>query len=65
MKLPSFVYLFQKACKPLTFGMLTTILKPQFSSEGSNKNTVEKKVYAAFLHYLREVASKCSQLQSP
>lgn len=38
--------------------MLTTLLKPQFSEDGSNSKEMEKKVYAAFLRYLREVASK-------
>ncbi|XP_061170625.1 uncharacterized protein LOC133180021 [Saccostrea echinata] len=57
MQLPSFLYLFQKHSIPLTFRMLTTFLKPQFSLEGSNNIEVEKKVYAAFVRYLREVAS--------
>ncbi|XP_062572412.1 uncharacterized protein LOC134234367 [Saccostrea cucullata] len=57
MQLPSFLYLFQRHSTPLTFRMLTTLLKPQFSLEGSNNIEVEKKVYAAFVRYLREVAS--------
>ncbi|XP_056003517.1 uncharacterized protein LOC125657381 [Ostrea edulis] len=57
MQLPSFLYLFQKHSLPLTFRMLTFLLKPQFSQEGSNNIEVEKKVYAAFVRYLREVAS--------
>ncbi|XP_061168808.1 uncharacterized protein LOC133178056 [Saccostrea echinata] len=57
MQLPSFLYLFQKHSIPLTFRMLTMLLKPQFSLEGSNNIEVEKKVYAAFVRYFREVAS--------
>ncbi|KAJ8309731.1 hypothetical protein KUTeg_011596 [Tegillarca granosa] len=56
-ELPSFVYLFQSSVTSLTFRMLTAMLKPLFSPDGSNNNMLEKKVYSAFLRYLREVAS--------
>lgn len=35
-----------------------TILKPLFSAEGSNARKYEGDVYAAFLKYMREAASK-------
>ncbi|KAJ8310422.1 hypothetical protein KUTeg_012287, partial [Tegillarca granosa] len=56
-ELPSFVYLFQSSVTSLIFRMLTAMLKPLFSPDGSNNDMLEKKVYSAFLRYLREVAS--------
>ncbi|KAJ8299975.1 LOW QUALITY PROTEIN: hypothetical protein KUTeg_021494 [Tegillarca granosa] len=43
-ELPSFVYLFQSSVTSLTFRMLTAMLKPLFSPDGSNNNMLEKKV---------------------
>ncbi|XP_069110269.1 uncharacterized protein [Argopecten irradians] len=56
-KVPAFQFLFQPTTNKMTYRMLTTLLKPQFSEDGSNSKEMEKKVYAAFLRYLREVAS--------
>ncbi|KAK3593468.1 hypothetical protein CHS0354_036992 [Potamilus streckersoni] len=42
---------------PMTYKKLTSLVQPQFSEEGTNNNQFDKTVYAAFLRYLREVAS--------
>lgn len=42
----------------LTVKQLVHLLKPEFSPEGSNSRSLENKVYAAFVKYMREVASK-------
>ncbi|KAL3841723.1 hypothetical protein ACJMK2_019829 [Sinanodonta woodiana] len=56
-QLPTFQYLFRSTLIPLTYKKLTSLVQPQFSEEGTNNNQFEKTVYAAFLRYLREVAS--------
>ncbi|KAK3101168.1 hypothetical protein FSP39_001460 [Pinctada imbricata] len=55
--LPSLVFIFQSKLPALTMKRLTHLLQPKFSEEGSNANSFEKTVYAAFLRYLRNVAS--------
>ena len=45
----------------LTVKQLVNLLKPEFSPEGSNSRSLENKVYAAFVKYMREVASKYSK----
>ena len=42
----------------MTVRSLTVLLTASFSEEGSNKRTYENKVYAEFLKYIRQVASK-------
>jgi len=37
---------------------VTNLLKPEFSEEGSNSRTFENAVYAKFMKYPREAASK-------
>ncbi|KAK3085255.1 hypothetical protein FSP39_000754 [Pinctada imbricata] len=54
---PSFVHLFQNTHVTLTYKRVTNLLTPEFTEEGSNGYMYEKAVYAAFLRYLREVAS--------
>ena len=44
--------------QPLTVKNVTNLLKPEFSEEGSNSRTFENVVYAKFMKYLREAASK-------
>ncbi|KAK3085561.1 hypothetical protein FSP39_005363 [Pinctada imbricata] len=56
-ELPSFVHLFQNTHVTLTYKRVTNMLTPEFTEEGSNGYMYEKAVYAAFLRYLREVAS--------
>lgn len=38
--------------------MITNMLTPKFSEEGTNAEKFEKKIYTFFLKYLREAASK-------
>ncbi|CAC5414009.1 unnamed protein product [Mytilus coruscus] len=57
--LPSLVHLFTPfPPTPITFKKITTLLKPEFSADGSNRMKAEKKVYSKFLKYLREAATK-------
>lgn len=42
----------------LTVKNVTNLLKPEFSEEGSNSRIFENAVYAKFMKYLREAASK-------
>lgn len=57
--LPSLIHLFTPIQPtPITFKKITTLLKPEFAAEGSNRMKAEKKVYSKFLKYLREAASK-------
>ena len=44
--------------QPLTVKNVSNLLKPEFSEEGSNNRTFENAVYAKFMKYLREAASK-------
>ncbi|KXJ10283.1 hypothetical protein AC249_AIPGENE17508 [Exaiptasia diaphana] len=58
-QVPTFLYLFRNTSQTtLTYKMLTTLLKPKFSDQGTNAEKFEKSVYASFLKYLREAASK-------
>lgn len=42
----------------LTLKRLTSLLKADFSVDGSNQRQTEGKIYSAFIKYLREVAGK-------
>ncbi|XP_061195039.1 uncharacterized protein LOC133203233 [Saccostrea echinata] len=55
--MPSFVFLFHPTAVTLTFRRITTLLRAEFDTEGTNRNTLERNAYSAFLRYLREVAS--------
>ena len=46
---------------PLTLKMLTNLLTPQFSPEGSNRRKLESAVYSTFIKYMREAASKYTE----
>ena len=50
--------LFHQKHEPLTVKKLVNLFQPVFSEEGSNSRRLEKSVYALFLKYIREVASK-------
>ncbi|XP_052281203.1 uncharacterized protein LOC127878711 [Dreissena polymorpha] len=59
-KLPTFMnatFLFHATPVTLTLKRLMIILKAVFSENGSNRQTLEKDVYAIFVKYVREVAS--------
>ncbi|XP_069109504.1 uncharacterized protein [Argopecten irradians] len=56
-RVPSFVFLLRPSNKKLTVRALTHYLKPNFSETGSNGRVQEGAVYAAFMRYIREVAS--------
>ncbi|XP_052105699.1 uncharacterized protein LOC127738473 [Mytilus californianus] len=56
--LPPLVHLFTPSpSTPVTFKMITTILRPEFSEEGSNRRKRENRVYSKFIKYMREAAS--------
>ena len=58
-QLPMFLHLLRKnPDHKLTVKQLVHLLKPEFSPEGSNSRSLENDVYAAFVKYIREVASK-------
>ena len=50
--------LFHQKDEPLTVKKLVNLFRLVFSEEGSNSCRLEKSVYALFLKYIREVASK-------
>ena len=50
--------LFHQKDEPLTVKKLVNLFRPVFSEEGSNSCRLEKSVYALFLKYIWEVASK-------
>ncbi|XP_052242055.1 uncharacterized protein LOC127852211 [Dreissena polymorpha] len=56
-RLPSLQFLFLATPVTLTLKRLMIILKAVFSENGSNRQTLEKDVYAIFVKYVREVAS--------
>lgn len=57
-ELPTVVHLFTPTSpNPVTLKMVTNLLQPQFSIEGSNKRLRENAVYTLFIKYLREAAS--------
>ena len=56
-KLPIFLHLFRNRVQCLTVPQLLHLLKPDFAPEGSNKRVQEGAVYAAFVTYIRQVAS--------
>jgi hypothetical protein len=56
--LPSVKYLFTPQSQQITFRMLTELLKPSFSQEGSNSRKFENEIYSQFIKYMREVAGK-------
>ena len=56
-QLPTFNYLFNPVHgERLSIRKVISLLKPNFSEEGSNSLKFEKEVYALFIKYLREVA---------
>lgn len=59
-QLPIFLHLLRRdpGSTVITLKKMTMILKPLFSAEGSNARKYEGDVYAAFLKYMREAASK-------
>lgn len=58
-ELPTMVHLFTTTEPvPLTLKMVTNLLTPQFSPEGSNRRKLESAVYSTFIKYMREAASK-------
>ena len=58
-EIPLVMHLFRKVEKgTLTLKQLTSLLKPDFSEEGTNSRKFEGDVYSIFIKYLREVASK-------
>lgn len=57
-QLPVLIHLFTaNSAVNLTFRLLTNLLKPMFSLEGSNRRREETRVYSKFLKYLREAGS--------
>lgn len=55
---PVFLYLFRPSPSAnLTRRMITHLLKPNFSEEGSNTKKLEHEVYSSFSRYIREVAA--------
>ncbi|KAL5013702.1 hypothetical protein ScPMuIL_007972 [Solemya velum] len=55
--LPFFQHLFRNKRVTLTMKKLTSLLKPDFSEEGSNARMYEKNLYSHFVKYVRETAS--------
>jgi hypothetical protein len=55
-QLPTFLEVFQPTQATLILKVVTDLLKPKFSKEGSNTWTFERLVYSASLKYLREAA---------
>ncbi|XP_033748894.1 uncharacterized protein LOC117333620 [Pecten maximus] len=57
-QLPMFLHLLRpNSSKTMTYKLLTHLLKPSFSEEGSNARMFESSLYAAFVRYLRTAAS--------
>ncbi|XP_052269449.1 uncharacterized protein LOC127870915 isoform X4 [Dreissena polymorpha] len=57
-ELPAVIHLFTpQQSNPLTVKMLTHLLNPQFSAEGSNRRQRENSTYTLFIKYMREAAS--------
>ncbi|KAH3869702.1 hypothetical protein DPMN_032872 [Dreissena polymorpha] len=57
-ELPAVINLFTpQQSNPFTLKMLTYLLKPQFSAEGSNRRQRENSTYTLFIKYMREAAS--------
>ncbi|CAC5389516.1 unnamed protein product [Mytilus coruscus] len=55
--LPQFRHLFNTKQPVMTLKGAITMLKPKFSEPGSNKRSLETRVYSVFTKYLREVSS--------
>ncbi|XP_053383435.1 uncharacterized protein LOC123541168 [Mercenaria mercenaria] len=55
--LPELKFLLQPASHSITMKRITTLLKANFSEEGTNAYMYEKEVYSMFIKYLREVAA--------
>ncbi|KAL5017178.1 hypothetical protein ScPMuIL_006767 [Solemya velum] len=51
------VHLFRNKRVTMTIKKLTSLLKPDFSEEGSNARMYEKNLYSHFVKYVRETAS--------
>ncbi|KAH3855115.1 hypothetical protein DPMN_097676 [Dreissena polymorpha] len=57
-ELPAVIHLFTpQQSNPLTVKMLTHLLNPQFSAEGSNRRQRENSTYTLFIKYMREAAT--------
>lgn len=56
-KVPILLHLLQPSNHRLVAKMLLNLLTPEFSEEGSTTCLREKKVYALFVKYVRQVAS--------
>lgn len=55
MGLPVLKFLLQSSAIVITMKRVVTMLKPNFSAEGSNAIQYEKDVYGLFIKYMREV----------
>ncbi|KAH3752227.1 hypothetical protein DPMN_186842 [Dreissena polymorpha] len=61
-EMPSFIHLFTpKEPTPVTVKMVTQLMEPHFSEEGSNRRTLESAIYSRFIKYIREAASERRQ----
>ncbi|XP_052269450.1 uncharacterized protein LOC127870915 isoform X5 [Dreissena polymorpha] len=61
-ELPAVIHLFTpQQSNPLTVKMLTHLLNPQFSAEGSNRRQRENSTYTLFIKYMREAAKDAFQ----
>lgn len=56
--LPQFRHLFNTKPPILTLKGAITMLKPNFSEPGTNRRSLQTRVYSVFTKYLREVSSK-------
>lgn len=54
---PTLLYLFRDTDVRLTVSKLVNLLKPRFSEAGSNRRSVEEKVYSSFIRFIRQVAA--------
>lgn len=53
-----FLHLFRQRSTTLTLKAVIGLLRPVFSEDGTNSRVFENVTYAAFMRYLRVVASK-------
>ncbi|XP_071149966.1 uncharacterized protein [Mytilus edulis] len=56
-ELPSLVHLFTPGSRPFNLKMITTLFKPVFAPEGSNRQIRQLRIYKKFVKYLKEVAA--------
>lgn len=57
--LPQLVHLFTPTSRPMTLKMITTVFKPVYAIEGSNRQARQMRIYKKFIKYLKEVAGNC------